>query len=277
MSSVTSVDIRKLTVPDFVARKGGEPLVMLTAYSASIARYMAPHVDALLVGDSLGMVLYGFDSTLPVTLEMMILHTQAVRRGAPGTMIVTDLPFGSYQESPQTAFDSSMKILKQTGADAVKLEGGADMSETVSFLVKRGIPVMGHIGLMPQRINEMGRFKAQGRDPAAAKQIIRDAQAIAEAGAFSVVVEGVLEPLAREITERVSCPTIGIGASPYCDGQVLVSDDLFGLYSDFTPKFVRKYAQTGEDIAEAAKAYAADVRKRSFPGDSECFWPASRK
>jgi 3-methyl-2-oxobutanoate hydroxymethyltransferase len=268
-----------MTVPDFKARKSGEPLVVLTAYSASIARHIAPHVDAILVGDSLGMVLYGFNSTLPVTLDMMILHTQAVRRGAADTLIITDLPFGSYQTSPQQAFESASRVLRESGADAVKLEGGEEMEETISFLSARGVPVMGHVGLMPQRINQMGKFRAQGRDSESAAQIMMDAKAVTRGGAFSVVIEGVLEPIAAAITKEISIPTIGIGASPLCDGQVLVSDDLFGLFSEFTPKFVRKYADIGNEITRATERFSADVRAREFPGEAECFvsLPAARR
>lgn len=263
--------VRKLTVPDFKARKGGEPLVVLTAYSTPVARYLAPHVDALLVGDSLGMVLYGMDSTLPVTLDMMIAHTQAVRRGAPHTLVITDLPFGSYQVSPQQAFEASVRVLAEGGADAVKIEGGVEMAETIAFLSERGVPVMGHVGLMPQRINQMGSFRAQGRDAEAAARIMVDAKEVAKSGAFSVVVEGVLEPIAAAITREIDIPTIGIGASAQCDGQVLVSDDLFGMFDRFTPKFVRRYAEIGAEISVAAEKFAADVRARNFPSEQECF------
>jgi len=274
MSTETKT-IRKLTVPEFRARKGGEPLVVLTAYSAPVAAHLAPHVDALLVGDSLGMVLYGMDSTLPVTLDIMIAHTRAVRRGAPGTLVITDLPFGSYQVSSQQAFETSARVLAEGGADAVKLEGGVEMAETIAFLSERGVPVMGHVGLMPQRIAQMGSFRAQGRDAEAAARIMVDAQEVARAGAFSVVVEGVLEPVAVAVTRAIDIPTIGIGASPACDGQVLVSDDLFGLFDRFTPKFVRRYAEIGAEIGLAAEKFAADVRARSFPSERECF--AARK
>lgn len=274
--STTTQGKRRITVPDFRARKGRDKLVMLTAYSASVAARLAPHVDALLVGDSLGMVLYGLPSTLPVTLDMMALHTQAVRRGAPDSFIVTDMPFGSYQESPQQAFAAAAMLLKTSGADAVKLEGGAELAPTVAFLQERGLPVMGHVGLMPQRINQLGRFKAQGRDEAAAATIKADAAAIAEAGAFALVLEGVLEPVAAAVTASVAVPIIGIGASPRCDGQILVSDDLFGLFGAFTPSFVRRYAEVGEDIADAAAQFAADVRSGAFPAEKECFMPAAR-
>lgn len=262
---------KKLTAASFRAHKGGNKLVMLTAYTAPIARLMAPHVDAILVGDSVGMVLHGFDSTLPVTFEMMVMHTQAVRRGAPEQFIITDLPFGSYQTSKEQALDAAAHMLKTSGADAVKLEGGEELAETVRFLIWRGIPVMGHVGLMPQHINQLGSYKAQGRDEKAAAQIKADARAISEAGAFSVVLEGILKSIADEITQTLPIPTIGIGASPNCDGQVLVTDDLLGIFSDFTPKFVRRYAALSGDISTAIENYAKDVRNGTFPSDKECF------
>lgn len=262
---------KKITVPAFRTRKNAEKLVVLTAYTAPMAKLMAPHVDALLVGDSVGMVVHGLPSTLGVTIEMMILHAQSVRRGAPDTMIIVDLPFGSYQSSPQQAFETAARVLKETICDAVKIEGGVEIADTVQFLSERGIPVMGHVGLMPQRINQMGSYKAQGRDEATAEQIMEDALAFEAAGAFSIVIEGVLEPLAARITEELEIPTIGIGASPKCDGQVLVTDDMIGLFSDFTPKFVRKYGNIATEIETAVKNYAADVRSSAFPSDKECF------
>ncbi len=262
---------QKMTVPAFRERKASEKLVMLTAYTAPMARLLAPHVDALLVGDSVGMVLHGLPSTLGVTIEMMVLHAAAVRRGAPDALVIVDLPFGSYQSSPQQAYETSARLLAETGIDAVKLEGGTEMAETIRFLTERGIPIMGHIGLMPQRINQMGSYRAQGRSDEAAALIKRDAVAVADAGAFSIVIEGVLETIAAEITRGVAVPTIGIGASPECDGQILVSDDLLGLFSDFTPKFVRRYADLSGDISKAIEAYAKDVRSGAFPSDKECF------
>jgi len=269
MSAVTK--IRRIGVPELRARKGGEPIACLTAYTAPMARLLDPHVDLLLVGDSLGMVVYGFDSTLPVTLDLMIAHGAAVVRGSQRACVVIDLPFGTYQESPQAAFRAASRALAETGAQAVKLEGGAEMAETVAFLTSRGVPVMGHVGLLPQSVNALGGYKAVGRDPAAAERIRADARAISEAGAFSLVIEGTVEPLARAITEEVAVPTIGIGASPACDGQVLVSDDLLGLFAEFTPKFVRRYAQLGEQVSRAATDYAADVKARRFPGEEHCF------
>jgi 3-methyl-2-oxobutanoate hydroxymethyltransferase len=219
-------DIKRLTIPQVRARKGEVPIVSLTAYTTSMARLLDPHVDILLVGDSLGMVVYGLDSTLGVTLEMMIAHGQAVMRGSQRACVVVDMPFGSYQESPQLAFRAAARLLAETGAQAVKLEGGAEMAETITFLTSRGVPVMGHVGLTPQSVNVLGGFRTQGRDEGTARRVLTDAEAVAAAGAFAVVVEGTVESLAREITTRVPIPTIGIGASPYCDGQVLVVDDV---------------------------------------------------
>ncbi|OYD83454.1 3-methyl-2-oxobutanoate hydroxymethyltransferase [Azospirillum brasilense] len=266
-----SKDTPRVSVPALRARKGGEPIVCLTAYTTPVARLLDPHVDLLLVGDSLGMVVYGFDSTLPVTLDMMIAHGAAVVRGSRHACVVVDLPFGSYQESPQLAFRNAARVMAESGAQAVKVEGGLEMAETVAYLTSRGVPVMGHVGLLPQSVNALGGYKAVGRDPEAAERIRADARAIAEAGAFSLVIEGTMESLARQITEDVAIPTIGIGASPACDGQVLVSDDMFGLFGEFQPKFVKRYAQLGTAIGEAAATYAAEVKARSFPGPEHCF------
>ena len=266
-----SKDIPRVSVPALRARKGGEPIVCLTAYTTPVARLLDPHVDLLLVGDSLGMVVYGFDSTLPVTLDMMIAHGAAVVRGSRHACVVVDLPFGSYQESPQVAFRNAARVMAESGAQAVKLEGGLEMAETVAYLTTRGVPVMGHVGLLPQSVNALGGYKAVGRDPESAERIRADARAIADAGAFSLVVEGTMESLARQITEDVTVPTIGIGASPACDGQVLVSDDMFGLFGEFQPKFVKRYAQLGATIGEAAATFAAEVKARSFPGPEHCF------
>ncbi len=224
-----------------------------------------------LVGDSLGMVVYGFDSTVPVTLEMMIAHGAAVVRGSQRALIVVDLPFGGYQELPAQAFGSAARVLAETGCAAVKLEGGAEMADTVRFLVRRGVPVMGHVGLMPQSVNAAGGFKVQGRGEPQAERVMADAAAIAEAGAFAVVVEGTVEPVARAITEAVPIPTIGIGASPACDGQILVIDDALGVFTQFTPRFVKRYAELAPLISAAARDYAADVRARRFPGPEHCF------
>ncbi len=266
-----SKDTPRVSVPALRARKSGEPIVCLTAYTTPVARLLDPHVDLLLVGDSLGMVVYGFDSTLPVTLDMMIAHGAAVVRGSRHACVVVDLPFGSYQESPQVAFRNAARVMAESGAQAVKVEGGLEMAETVAYLTTRGIPVLGHVGLLPQSVNALGGYKAVGRDPEAAERIRADARAIAEAGAFSLVIEGTMEALARQITEDVTVPTIGIGASPACDGQVLVSDDMFGLFGEFQPKFVKRYAQLGTAIGDAAATYAAEVKARSFPGPEHCF------
>lgn len=266
-----SAQTKRISVPEIAARKGQQPVTVLTAYSVSTARLLDPHVDCLLVGDSLGMVLYGLDSTLGVTLEMMIAHGAAVVRGSARACVVVDLPWATYQESPQQAFRSAARVLAETGAQAVKLEGGEEMAETVDFLVRRGIPVMGHVGLTPQAVNALGGYRARGRSDAEQHKILGDARAIAEAGAFSVVVEGVVEPLARQITETIPAVTIGIGASAACDGQVLVSDDMLGLFGGFTPKFVKRYANLGEQMEAAAAAYAQDVRSRVFPGPEHVF------
>jgi len=267
----TQSQIRRIGVPDIRARKGGEPIVSLTAYTAPMAGFLDPHVDFLLVGDSLGMVLYGFDSTLPVTLDMMIAHGAAVVRGSSRACIVVDLPFASYEASPETAYTAAARVLAETCCAAVKLEGGVAMAETIAFLVARGIPVMAHIGLTPQSSNAFGGFRVQGRDDARAQAIRDDARAVTEAGAFAVVIEGVPESLGREITEDIEIPTIGIGASPACDGQVLVTEDMVGLFGAFTPKFVKRYAELGTEVGDAAAAYASDVRARAFPASEHCF------
>lgn len=265
-----SAAIRRITIPQLRARKGQEPIVALTAYTTPVARLLDPHVDVLLVGDSVGMVVHGLDSTVGVTVEMMALHTAAVRRGSVRAAIVTDLPFGSYQASPRDAFAAAHRLMVE-GASAVKLEGGAEMAETVAFLTARGIPVMGHVGLLPQSVNMLGGYNARGRSPEEAERILAAAKAMVEAGAFSLVIEGTVEPLARRITEEVAVPTIGIGASVDCDGQVLVVDDLLGLTGAGTPRFVRRYADLAGAITEAASAFAADVKARRFPGPEHVF------
>jgi 3-methyl-2-oxobutanoate hydroxymethyltransferase len=261
---------RRLTVRHF--RKGGGPYVCLTAYTTPMARLLDPHADLLLVGDSLGMVLYGLDSTVPVTLEMMIAHGAAVLRGTRHACIVVDMPFGSYQESPAQAFRNAARILADTGCAAVKLEGGVEMAETIRFLVARGVPVCGHVGLMPQAVNASG-YRVQGRDEAGAAAVAGDARAVAEAGAFAVVIEGTTRPLATAITRASPVPTIGIGASPECDGQILVSDDMLGLFTAFRPRFVKRYAELAASVSQAAAAYAADVRARRFPAAEHCVDP----
>jgi 3-methyl-2-oxobutanoate hydroxymethyltransferase len=267
----TASSRNRITVPQLQARKGGEPIVSLTAYTAPMARILDPHVDVFIVGDSLGMVLYGLPSTLGVTLDMMIGHGAAVVRGSARACVTVDMPFGSYQESPAQAFRSASRVMMETGCDAVKLEGGAEMAPTIAFLVERGIPVMAHVGLMPQMVNRMGGFRVQGRERGAAQRLVADACAVAEAGAYSIVVEGVVEAVAREITSAVPVPTIGIGASAACDGQVLVTEDMAGLFGEFTPSFVRRYAELGTALGEAAEAYAGDVRARRFPGPEHTF------
>ncbi|RLP28049.1 3-methyl-2-oxobutanoate hydroxymethyltransferase [Mesorhizobium sp. YM1C-6-2] len=252
------------------ARKGGIPLVCLTAYTTPVARLVDPHCDLVLVGDSVGMVLHGLPSTVGVTLDMMILHGQAVRRGIENALLVVDMPFGSYEESPAQAFRNASRIMAETGCAAVKLEGGVSMAETISFLVARGIPVMAHVGLTPQGVNAFGGYTVQGRGEDAGG-VIADARAVAYAGAFSVVLEKVPETLARAITAEIDIPTIGIGASPACDGQILVVDDMLGLFTDFRPKFVKRYAELGHATTEAVVAYAEDVRQRRFPGPEHVF------
>jgi 3-methyl-2-oxobutanoate hydroxymethyltransferase len=262
--------VKRLTVPKLQAMKAGEPIVMLTAYTARMAQLLDPHCDMLLVGDSLGQVIYGLPSTVPVTLEMMCAHGAAVVRGSYRSVVAIDMPFGSYEASPGQAFASASRILKETGAAAVKLEGGEAMAETVAFLSKRGIPVIGHVGLTPQAVNALGGYGARGRSEAEAAKIAADARAVAEAGAFLLVLEGVMEDLAAAITEAVACPTIGIGASAACDGQVLVTEDMLGLF-ERTPRFVKRYDDLAARIEAAAAAFAADVRGRSFPGDEQVY------
>jgi 3-methyl-2-oxobutanoate hydroxymethyltransferase len=267
--------IRRKTAPDIRARKGGDPIVMLTSYHAHTAELVDRHCDIILVGDSLGNVMHGFETTVPVTLEMMILQGRAVMRGSQHALVVVDMPFGSYEASKEQAFHSAVRILKETQCGAVKLEGGERMAETVAFLTQRGIPVMGHVGLTPQSINTLGSFRAQGREEGSWEPIENDARAISEAGAFSIVIEAVAEPLARKITGTVATPTIGIGASAACDGQVLVLEDMLGL-SPRTPKFVRRYGDLGPAIEAAIKGYAADVRSRSFPGPEHVYGMKTR-
>lgn len=245
------------------------PVVALTAYTTPMAKLLDPHCDLLLVGDSLGMVVYGMDSTLGVSTDMMIAHGQAVVRGSQQACVAIDLPFGTYQQSPQQAFQTSAEIMARTGAGCVKLEGGVEMAETIHFLTQRGIPVIGHIGLKPQAVHTHGGFRTVGRGDEA-EQIMRDAQAVAEAGAFAIVIESTMEPVARAISEAVPVLTIGIGASPACGGQVLVGEDMLGLFSDFTPRFVKRFGNLGAEVDKAAAAYAKAVRSREFPGPEQC-------
>jgi 3-methyl-2-oxobutanoate hydroxymethyltransferase len=274
--SVPVADKRR-TPADLRARKGGVPIVCLTAYSAPMARLLDPIADLLLVGDSLGMVVYGLDSTLPVTLDMMVAHGAAVARGAARACVIVDMPFGSYQESAAQAFRNAARIMAESGCAGVKLEGGEPMAETIRFLVDRGIPVLGHIGLQPQSINALGGFRAQGRSEAEAARVIADGLAVAEAGAFGIVVEGTAEPVARRLTAQIPVPAIGIGASPACDGQILVTEDMLGLFDAFQPRFVKRYAELSALAAAAAASYAEDVRARRFPGPEHCYGlPAKR-
>ncbi|MBS0255228.1 MAG: 3-methyl-2-oxobutanoate hydroxymethyltransferase [Proteobacteria bacterium] len=272
----TPAPMRRLSIPAIRQRKANgvtaEPVVMLTAYTARQAQLLDVHCDLLLVGDSLGQVIYGLPSSVPVTLDMMAAHGAAVVRGSWHAAVVVDLPFGTYEASPQAAFASASRLLKETGCDAVKLEGGAAMAETVAFLNQRGIPVMGHVGLTPQAVNVLGGYAARGRERAEADKIIADARALDAAGAFAIVVEGVVEPLAIEITRAVSCPTIGIGGSAQCDGQVLVTEDMLGMF-ERVPRFVKRYAAVSEVIAGAARDYAAEVRTRAFPGPDQTYQP----
>ena len=269
--SATTRKQGRITVPEIRARKGAEPVVCLTAYTTPMAQRLDEHCDLLLVGDSLGMVVYGMESTLAVTVDMMINHGKAVMRGSSNACVIVDLPFGSYQESKEQAFRTASRILAETGCAGVKLEGGAELADTIAFLSQRGIPVMAHIGLMPQQVNTMGGFKSQGRGDDAAAKVLADAKAVAQAGAFSVVFEGTVEAVARRITTEIDIPTIGIGASVACDGQVLVTEDILGMFSDFTPKFVKRYANLGDQISKAVESYATEVRTRQFPTDDHCF------
>jgi 3-methyl-2-oxobutanoate hydroxymethyltransferase len=273
--SATSIS-KALTPPDILSRKGGAPIACLTAYTTPIARIVDRYCDLILVGDSVGMVLHGLPSTVGVTLDMMIMHGKAVTRGAERALVVVDLPFGSYEESPEQAFRSAARVMAETSCGAVKLEGGERMAETIRFLTRRGIPVMAHVGLTPQAVNTFGGYKVQGRG-AGAEQILRDSKAVSDAGAFSVVLEKVTEPLARTITDTVTIPTIGIGASPHCDGQILVIDDVLGIFTDFRPKFVKRYAELGRDADAAISAYAAEVRARRFPGAEHVFGESAKR
>jgi 3-methyl-2-oxobutanoate hydroxymethyltransferase len=266
----TPAPMRRLTVPALQARKGGDPIVALTAYTTRMAQLLDPHCDLLLVGDSLGQVIYGLPTTVPVSLDMMCAHGAAVVRGSWHAVVAVDMPFGSYEASPAQAFESSSRVLKETGAAAVKLEGGEAMAGTVAFLVARGVPVIGHVGLTPQAVNLLGGYGARGGGDAEAAKILRDALAVAEAGCFALVVEGVIEEVAAEVTRSVACPTIGIGASPHCDGQILVTEDMLGLF-ERTPRFVKRYDDIAARISATAAAYAAEVRARTFPGDDQLY------
>jgi len=269
-------DIKRITAPDIFARKGGEPIVCLTSYHAHTARIVDKHCDVILVGDSLGMVMHGFETTVPVTLDMMILQGHAVMRGSKRALVVIDMPFGTYEASKEQAFMNAVRVLKETGCGAIKMEGGIRMAETIAFLVERGIPVMGHVGLTPQSINTIGSFRAQGREEADWGRIEADAVAVANAGAFSIVIEAVAEPLGRKLTQAVCAPTIGIGASAACDGQILVMEDMLGL-SPRVPKFVKRYGDLGPGIDKAIGDYAAEVRARTFPGPEHVYAMKGKK
>lgn len=272
----TPQPMKRLTVPAIRARKtGGEtatPIVMLTAYTARQAQLLDPHCDLLLVGDSLGQVIYGLPSTIPVTLDMMANHAAAVVRGSYHAVVVVDMPFGAYEASKELAFASAARLMKKSGAAAVKLEGGEPMAETVAFLVQRGIPVMGHIGLTPQAVNVLGGYSARGRNNAEADKIMRDAVALDNAGAFAIVAEGVVESIAVAVTRSVAAPVIGIGASAQCDGQVLVTEDMLGMF-ERVPRFVKRYEDLSSIIERAAATYAGEVRERSFPGADHTYQP----
>ena len=272
----TPAPMRRLTVPKLRARKvdgvTAEPIVMLTAYTARQAQLLDTHCDILLVGDSLGQVIYGLPSSIPVTLDMMANHGAAVVRGSYRSAVVVDMPFGSYEQSPAQAFDSASRLMKETGCAGVKLEGGAAMAETVAFLIQRGIPVMGHVGLTPQAVNVLGGYGPRGRTEAEVDKILDDAKALCAAGAFALVIEGVLEPIAVAVTKAVQCPTIGIGASAQCDGQVLVTEDMLGMF-ERVPRFVKRYEEIAATISAAAEKYAKEVRARSFPGPDQTYQP----
>jgi 3-methyl-2-oxobutanoate hydroxymethyltransferase len=263
--------VKRLAAPDIMKRKGGEPIVCLTAYDAPTAALLDDHCDLLLVGDSVGMVVHGLPNTVGVTLEMMILHGQAVMRGSRRAMVVVDMPFGSYEGGKEIAYDNCARVMKETGAQAVKLESGPTVPETIAYLVQRGIPVMGHVGLRPQAVLTEGAFKAKGRTDDERLRVMAEAEATADAGAFAIVIEGTAEGVAREITAAIDTPTIGIGASAACDGQILVTPDMLGLF-DWTPKFVRKYADLRGEIDRAVASYASDVKARRFPAEVETYF-----
>ncbi|HEV7341176.1 MULTISPECIES: 3-methyl-2-oxobutanoate hydroxymethyltransferase [unclassified Sphingopyxis] len=266
----TPQPMKRLTVPRIRQRKGGEPIVMLTAYTVRMAQLLDPHCDMLLVGDSLGQVIYGLPHTVGVTMEMMALHGAAVVRGSYHAAVIVDMPFGSYEASPEQAFTNAAHLLKETGAAAVKMEGGRALAPTIEFLTQRGIPVMGHVGLTPQAVNILGGYGVRGKSEEEARSIVEDSVAVAQAGAFSLVIEGVLESIAIEVTNKVACPTIGIGASAQCDGQVLVTEDMLGMF-ERVPKFVKRYQDMAGVVSGAVKEYADQVRSRSFPTEDQIY------
>jgi len=271
VSSQKQEAVKRLAAPDIMKRKGGDPIVCLTAYDAPTAALLDEHCDLLLVGDSVGMVVHGLPNTVGVTLEMMILHGQAVMRGSRRAMVVIDMPFGSYEGGKEVAYDNCARVMKETGAQGVKLESGPTVPETIAYLVQRGIPVMGHVGLRPQAVLTEGAFRAKGRTDDERLRVIAEAEATADAGAFAIVIEGTAEGVAREITGTIDTPTIGIGASAACDGQILVTPDMLGLF-DWTPKFVRKYADLRGEIDRAVASYASDVKARRFPAEVETYF-----
>lgn len=275
MSATTRV--RRKTITAIRAMKGQRKIVCLTAYTTPMARMLDAHCDLLLVGDSLGMVLYGLETTVSVTLDMMIAHGQAVMRGASQACVIVDMPFGSYQESKEQAYRNAVRILQETGCDGIKLEGGAELAETIQFLSSRGVPVLAHVGLMPQMVNTSGGFRALGHSDEEAAKIVADADAVAAAGAFAVVIEGTVEPVARSISQSLAIPTIGIGASVACDGQVLVCDDMLGLFDAFKPRFVKRYAELGALVSQAAADYAREVREGVFPAEEHTFMPRRKQ
>jgi 3-methyl-2-oxobutanoate hydroxymethyltransferase len=270
----TPQPMRRLTVPEIKRRKfegrTEQPLVVLTAYTARQAQLLDTHCDMLLVGDSLGQVVYGLPSTLQVTLDMMIAHGAAVVRGSYHSLVIVDMPFGSYEQSPQQAYASAARVMAETGCAAVKLEGGQAMAETIAFLTRRGIPVMAHVGLTPQSVNALGGYGARGKTQQEHEAIVADGQTVAQAGAFAVVIEGVVEPIAVALTQSIAIPTIGIGASAQCDGQVLVTEDMLGMF-ERVPRFVKRYGTIAEEITAAAALYAKEVRERSFPGADQVY------
>ena len=267
---VMNMDQKRISIPEIRARKGGQPIVCLTAYTAPMAKILDRHADLLLVGDSIGNVLYGLENTLAVDLEMMIRHGQAVMRSVKNACVVIDMPFGTYEENPEQAYRNAMRIMKETGCDAVKIEGGETMAATIQYLVSRNIPVMAHIGLLPQSVVKEGGYKIKGKTADEETRLLNDARAIDKAGAFAVVIEGTIEDVSAKMTKAISIPTIGIGASSSCDGQVLVIDDMLGM-TEKPPKFVKKYADLADIIDKAAAAYAHDVRARKFPGDEHVY------
>ena len=261
---------RRVTAPQITARKGAEPIVCLTAYDAPTAEIIDPYCDLILVGDSLGMVVHGLPSTVGVTLEMMILHGQAVMRGSTSALVVVDLPFGSYEAGPEVAFQSASRVMMETGCQAIKIESGSYAADTIAYLVERGIPVMSHVGLRPQSMHVLGGFRARGRRQHVADQILDNAKAAADAGSFAVVVEGVSADIADRVTQAIDIPTIGIGASPDCDGQILVTPDMLGLFQR-VPKFVKKFGSQRDEIENAVKQYAEAVQDRSFPAQENLY------